>query len=48
MEFYYYELQQTIKAKTRPIVIITLTMKRIARCFLRRFFPLYPLPGKKL
>ncbi len=39
MEFYCYELQQTIKAKTRPIVIITSNNeKELPDAFLRRCF----------
>ena len=39
MEFYCYELQKTIKAKTRPIVIITSNNeKELPDAFLRRCF----------
>ena len=38
MEFFVYELGKTIKAKHRPIVIITSTMKKNCKTLLRRCF----------
>jgi MoxR-like ATPase len=49
MEFYCYELQETIVAKHRPIIIISSNNeKELPDAFLRRcFFPLYQIPRKR-
>jgi len=49
MEFYVYETDETIKAKNRPIIIITSNNeKELAGRFLASlFFPLYCLPRSR-
>ena len=45
MEFHVYETGQLVKAKNRPIVIITSNNeKELPEAFLRRCFSLHPIP----
>ena len=46
MEFHCYELHRTVKARHRPLIIITSNNeKELPDAFLRRcFLPLHPLP----
>ncbi len=46
MEFHVYETGETVKAAVRPLVIITSNNeKELPDAFLRRCYPLHPLPG---